>query len=357
MKGVILHGGSGTRLRPLTYTDVKQLLPLAGKPVSEYALINLIEIGVTDINIILGQVGEKEVREYYKDGSDWGVNITYTYQGKPLGIAHAIGMVRDFVGEDNFVVVLGDNYFQNGLAALQEKFKGTRQDCFLALTRVKNPSQFGIAEVENGSIKSLVEKPKVPTSDLAIAGAYFLTPKIFPIIDSLKPSWRNELEITEAFQIMLERGMKIGYSIIVGWWKDTGTVDEFLDCNRMVLDKISSNENAQNPSYEGKLTGRVSVGKNVKIIGDSRLLGPCFIGDDTTIADTYIGPYTSIGANCKLSNIEIEDSIVMDGSSLDIANGTRISRSLIGSNVTVKPTTSKTRTIRLVVGRDSKIEL
>ena len=176
MKGVILHGGSGTRLRPLTYTDVKQLLPLAGKPVSEYALLNLIEIGITDVNIIVGEIGEKEVREYYGDGSKWGIRISYTYQGKPLGIAHAIGMIRDFADNEEFVVILGDNYFQGGLKELQAKFHDKKYDSLLALTKVKNPTQFGIAEVHEGTIVSLVEKPKSPKSNLAIAGAYFLTP-------------------------------------------------------------------------------------------------------------------------------------------------------------------------------------
>ena len=191
MKGVILHGGSGTRLRPLTYTDVKQLLPLAGKPVSEYALLNLIEIGISEVNIIVGEIGEKEVREFYGDGSKWGIQISYTYQGKPLGIAHAIGMTRDFVGNEDFVVVLGDNYFQGGLKELQAKFKDKKYDSLLALTKVKNPTQFGIAEVEKGSIISLEEKPKNPKSDLAIAGAYFLTPKVFPIIDGLSTFLRR----------------------------------------------------------------------------------------------------------------------------------------------------------------------
>ena len=357
MKGVILHGGSGTRLRPLTYTDVKQLLPLAGKPVSEYALLNLIEIGVTEVNVILGEIGAQEVQNYYGDGSKWGIKITYTFQGKPLGIAHAIGKVREFVGNENFIVVLGDNYFQNGLTGLNERFNTSEYDAFLALTRVKNPSQFGIAEIDGGIIKSLEEKPKKPKSDLAIAGAYFLSPKIFPIIDILTPSWRNELEITEAFQIMLNNGSKLGYSIISGWWKDTGTVEEFLDCNRMVLDKINLNDLPTDSNYSDIISGRVLLGKNVKIEGETKILGPCYIGDNTAIIDSYVGPFTSIGSNCQLSNIEIENSIVMEGSYIEITNGTRISRSLIGSNVLVKPSASKTRTIRLVIGRDSKIEL
>ncbi len=356
MKGVILHGGSGTRLRPLTYTDVKQLLPLAGKPVSEYALMNLRELGITDINIIVGEVGEKEVREYYGDGTKWGVKVSYTFQGKPLGIAHAIGLVESFVGNEPFVVVLGDNYFQSGLQSLLKKFDPAKLSGLIALTQVANPSQFGVAEVKDEKIISLKEKPKVPLSNLAITGAYFLTPVVFSIIKTLKPSWRNELEITEVFQIMLEKDMNIGYTVISGWWKDTGTVDEFLDCNRMVLDKIELDDNSMK-SDETTVSGRVQIEEGVRISGSTRILGPCFIGANTEVMDSYIGPYTSIGNNCNLKGVEIEDSIVMDGSTLEISDGTRISRSLIGSKVVVRPSNSKSKTIRLVVGRDSKIEL
>ena len=355
MKGVILHGGSGTRLRPLTYTDVKQLLPRAGKPVSEYALLNLIDIGIKEVNIIVGEIGEKEVREYYGDGSKWGIKISYTYQGKPLGIAHAIGMTRDFIGDENFVIVLGDNYFQDGLKELQAKFKDNRYDSLLALTKVKNPSQFGIAEVEKGSIISLVEKPKNPKSDLAIAGAYFLTPKVFPIIDGLSPSWRNELEITEAFQIMLDRGMSLGYSVISGWWKDTGTVDEFLECNRMVLDRLQGNGN-NNPDYS-QVFGRVSMGKNVILDPSTRIMGPAYIGENTVVENSYIGPYTSIGSNCVIRDAEIEDSVVMDGCRITLRNGKRIRESMLGPNVEIKPFGNDLMPMKLILGRDSKLEL
>ena len=354
MKGVILHGGSGTRLRPLTYTDVKQLLPLAGKPVSEYALLNLIEIGITEVNIIVGEIGEKEVREYYGDGSKWGIKITYTYQGRPLGIAHAIGLTRDFVGNDNFVVILGDNYFQIGLTGLFKNFKEGSFDSLLALTKVNNPSQFGIAEVKNGKIISLVEKPKEPKSDLAIAGAYFLNPKVFPIIDKLKPSWRNELEITEAFQIMLEKGMTLGYSIISGWWKDTGTVDEFLDCNRMVLDKTLIDPMAQERK---NVSGRVFIGSNVVIDDHTKILGPCYIGSGTVIEKSYIGPYTSIGSNCRIVESEIEDSVVMDNCNIELGAANRIRESLLGANVVIEPVAKNGNSRKLVVGRDSKLVL
>lgn len=355
MKGVILHGGSGTRLRPLTYTDVKQLLPIAGKPVSEYALNNLTEIGIEEVNIIVGDVGGKEVREYYSDGSKWGVRISYTFQEKPLGIAQAIGLTKEFIAGDDFVVVLGDNYFQNGLQSLNEEFRNQAPDALIALTEVENPSQFGIATVEGGRVIRMEEKPKKPKSNLAITGAYFLRSNVFEIINDLKPSWRNELEITEAFQIMLDRGMKIGYSTIDGWWKDTGTVDEFLDCNMMVLDKIIRNVRQGFEKFE--ITGRVSLSEGVKISGSTRIVGPCYIGAETELENCYLGPFTSIGSKCHLKNVEIEDSVVMDGSSIEISNGTRISRSLIGGNTTVKPNSSRSKNLRLVVGRDSRIEL
>lgn len=354
MKGVILHGGSGTRLRPLTYTDVKQLLPLAGRPVSEYALLNLIEIGITEVNIILGVIGEKEVREYYGDGSKWGIKITYTYQGKPLGIAHAIGMTHEFVGDENFVVVLGDNYFQGGLKELQAKFQDGKYDSLLALTRVKNPSRFGVAEVKNGTIVSLVEKPKTPVSDLAIAGAYFLTHKIFPIIDQVAPSWRNELEITEAFQIMLDKGMKLGYSVISGWWKDTGTVDEFLECNKVVLNKLMDNDTTKENL---EMQAGVVLGKNSHVNPGVSIFPPVYIGENTRIEDSQIGPYTSIGSDCVVQCSRISNSVVMDGCIISLDTKRKIVDSLIGPGVTIKADTTNSDEVKLVLGRDSKIEI
>ncbi len=355
MKGIILHGGSGTRLRPLTYTDVKQLLPVAGKPVSEYALQNLIELGIKEINIIVGDVGEKEVREYYSDGAKWNVSITFTFQPKPLGIAHAIALTKDFVGDEDFVVVLGDNYFQNGLTTLNAEFTKSNSDALVALTKVENPSQFGIATVSEGKIIKMEEKPKKPDSNLAVTGAYFLRPNIFEIISQLKPSWRNELEITEAFQVMLNQGMTLGYALIEGWWKDTGTVEEFLDCNRMVLEKIQGD--TLTDKLAGKAQGRITFGSNVTVKGNTRILGPCYIGANSVLENTFLGPYTSIGTDCVLSNVEIENSVIMDSSCLQVSEGIRISDSLIGPNTKISTSNVKPKSFKLVLGRDSKIEL
>ncbi|MEM0135391.1 MAG: glucose-1-phosphate thymidylyltransferase [Thermoplasmatales archaeon] len=353
MKGIILHGGSGSRLRPLTYSDVKQLLPIAGKPISEYALQNLVSIGISEVNIVIGSVGGEEVKRYYGDGARWGVSISYTYQEKPLGIAHAISLTRDFVGDDNFVVFLGDNFLQDGISSLYHEFTAHEYEGMIALVRVSDPSQFGIAEVEGDKIVKLVEKPKQPRSDLAIVGVYFLSPEVFRSIDKLKPSARGELEITEAYQDMIESGRKIGYAIVKGWFKDTGTVDDFIDCNRLVLDRISGNVSDLKMK---NVSGRVYLGKDSFISERSRVLGPCYIGPGTKIDDSYIGPFTSIGSNCVVKDSEIEDSIVMDGTEISLSRNYILRQCLIGSNVRIKGSGSTSRTLRFVLGRDSKLE-
>ncbi len=353
MKGILLHGGSGTRLRPLTYTDVKQLLPIAGKPISEYALENMIEIGVNEINIVIGSIGGEEVKRYYGDGTRWNIKITYTYQDKPLGIAHAIGMTKDFIKDDKFIVFLGDNYLQDGILRLYQDFVSKKYDAMLALVPVMNPSQFGVAEIMNKKITKLVEKPKEPKTNLAIAGVYFLSPDIFEIISCLKPSGRNEYEITEAYQELINKGMNVGYSIIDGWFKDTGTVEDFLDCNRLVLDRIKGNQEKGGT----KISGRVNLGENVKLLENTKVLGPCYIGSNTQIKDSYIGPFTSIGSNCNIENVEIENSIIMDDTNIKMPNETRISESLIGSRTIIKPSILRPRALKLVLGRESKLEI
>lgn len=353
MKGIILHGGSGTRLRPFTYTDVKQLLPIAGKPISEYALENLLEVGINDVNIVIGSVGGDEVKNYYRNGEKWGINITYTYQEKPLGIAHAIGMTRNFVGDDDFIVFLGDNYLNEGISSLYDAYNSDEMDGMLALVKVKNPSQFGVAEVREGKIVKLTEKPKEPKSDLAIAGVYFLKPEIFEVISKLKPSKRGEYEITEAYQDMINQGKRIGYSIITGWFKDTGTIEDFLECNRLVLDKISNYFSSPGRN----ISGRVSIDPSANISEASTILGPCYIGPNALVNNCYIGPFTSIGANCKVSNSDIEDSILMDGAVVNLNASATIRRSIVGPNARVLIGKDPKRVVRLILGRDSSVEL
>ena len=353
MKGIILHGGSGTRLRPFTYTDVKQLLPVAGKPISEYALENLIDVGIKDINIVIGSVGGNEVKSYYGKGEKWGVNISYTYQDRPLGIAHAIGLTKEFVGDDDFIVFLGDNYLNDGISSLYDAYRSDEMDGMLALVKVKNPSQFGIAEVGEGKIIKLMEKPKEPKSDLAIAGVYFLKPGVFDVISRLKPSRRGEYEITEAYQDMIDHGKRIGYSIVTGWFKDTGTVEDFLECNRLVLDKIPSNSSM----IMKNISGRVFVDPSANVDEKSSILGPCYIGPKSIVNNCYIGPFTSIGEGCKVSSADVEDSILMDGATVDLTSSAIIRRSIIGPNARVAVGKDPKNVIRLILGRDSSVEL
>src|SRR3989338_3488594 len=281
MKGIILHGGHGTRLRPLTHTGPKQLLPIANKPMSQYALDDLKKAGVKDIAIIIGDVYPEKVKEYYGDGSKFGVNITYVYQDKPKGISHAIRLCKDFIGSEKFIVYLGDNVLRKNL-------------------------------IDYTKIKKIMEKPKDPPSNLAVIGIYFLTPKIFDIIDKLKPSWRGELEITEALQLLMDDGYSIEYDTVTGWWKDTGTPEDIIHANKLVLDSIGT-ENQFLIDDDAEIKDQIIIGKNSSISRDSFVTGPVIIGKNCTIGPAVrLGPYVSVGDNTILQNCEIENSIVMD---------------------------------------------
>jgi glucose-1-phosphate thymidylyltransferase len=333
MKGIILHGGHGTRLRPLTHTGPKQLLPIANKPMSQYALEDLREAGITEIGIIIGDVYPEKVKEFYGDGTKFGVKITYIYQDKPKGIAHAISLCKEFIGNEKFVVYLGDNILRKGLTSYTKRFESSDAGALILLCEVDDPSRFGIAEFENNKIKKIVEKPKNTNSNLAVIGVYFLTPKIFNIFEKLKPSWRGELEITDSLQLLMEAGFAIEYDIVTGWWKDTGTPEDILHANRLVLDSIGTPE--QFILNEGaKVNGNIIIGKNSNVSRDSFISGPVIIGDNCTIGPrARVGPYVSVGNNSVLKNCDIENSIFMDGCEIDtkihlidsiIANGCEI---------------------------------
>ena len=330
MKGIILHGGHGTRLRPLTHTGPKQLLPIANKPMSEYCLESLRDAGITDIAIIIGGIGSNKVQEYYGDGKNFGVNLSYIHQDSPKGIAHAVRLCKDFVGKEKFVVFLGDNIIQKSIDEYADNFLNSDADASILLCKVDNPSQFGIAEIENGKIIKLTEKPKVPLTNLAVTGIYFLTPLIFDLIDDLKPSWRNEFEIVDALQMLLDNHKKIRYYIITDFWKDTGTPEDILQANQTIL------ENMKNYSYGVKeddviIEGNIMIGKGTIIKNGSKIIGPVIIGENCLISDNAcIGPNTSIGDNSKLSNCHIERSIMM--SNCEITGNIKIKNSIIASN-------------------------
>lgn len=329
MKGIILHGGHGTRLRPLTHTGPKQLLSIGNKPMSKYALDDLVDAGITDIAIIIGDIFPEKVKEFYGDGSKFGAKITYIYQEKPGGIAQAIGLCRDFVGKDKFVVYLGDNILKGGISGYTSRFATSSSDALILLCEVKDPSRFGIATVKDDRIEKIVEKPKNSDSNLAVIGVYFLTPQLFKVIDNLKPSWRGELEITEALQNLMGSGKRVEYDYVTGWWKDTGTPEDVLDANRFMLDDLETKVKGTIES-ESSIQGRVMVGVGTKVAKNAIIRGPVVIGENCTIeSGVYIGPYTSIGDNVIIRKGELENCIIMDNCEIGIDG--RIVDSIVGA--------------------------
>ncbi len=356
MKGVILHGGHGTRLRPLTHTGPKQLIPVANKPMSQYVLEDLRDSGIDEIAIIVGDILPEKVENYYKDGQEFGVETTYIHQEEPGGIAQAVSLAKDFVDDSPFVVYLGDNLLKGRIAEFVKEFKISDCAAMILLSEVENPRQFGVAEFDkNGKLVKLVEKPREPPSNYALTGIYFFTPLIFDMIDCLKPSWRGELEITEALQGLLDAGHKVGYKSVTGWWKDTGTVEDILEANRLILDDLRKKIDG---AVEGKssVQGRVSVGKETVIKQGALVRGPVIIGEKSVIGKrVYIGPYTSIGNNVKIDGGEIENSIIMDDCSIEIEG--KITDSLIGAGTTLTTNQKSPKGHRLVVGEYSRVVL
>ena len=330
MKGIILHGGHGTRLRPLTHTGPKQLLPIANKPMSEYGINSMKEAGVTEIAIIVGGLGSKKVKDYYGDGSQLGVHLTYIEQDEPKGIAHAINLARNFVKNENFLVFLGDNIIQKSIKEFAENFEKSSSDAALLLCKVKNPSSFGIAEIKEEKIVRIIEKPKNPPSDLAVTGIYFLNSTIFDMIDNLKPSWRNELEITDALHMLLETGHEIDYHIITDYWKDTGTPEDIIHANKEILEK-STSKTLGKIAASVKKEGMIIIEKGARIENDVELIGPVLIGLNTVVKDgARIGPNVTIGNECIISKVKIKDSIIMNNCKISLR--TNLVNSIIASN-------------------------
>jgi len=357
MKGIILHGGYGTRLRPLTHTGPKQLIPVVNKPISQYVLEDLTEAGIKEVAILLGDLYPEKVKEHYGNGSTFNIKITYIYQGEPKGIAHAIGLCREFVGKDKFLVYLGDNLLKAGIEKLAERFDESDADAMILLCKVKEPERFGVAEFDKDrNLVRLVEKPKIPPSNYALTGIYFFTPVIFDMIRMLKPSWRGELEITDAIQLMLTKGYKVAYDFVTGWWKDTGTPEDILEANRLILDELKP-EIKGTIEDEVTIQGRVSVGPNTTIKMGALVRGPSIIGENSTVeSGVYIGPYTSIGNNVTIRRGEIENSIIMNGCLID-ANE-RIIDSLIASNSKIASNkNNRPKGKRFVLGERSQVEL
>ena len=354
MKGIILHGGHGTRLRPLTHTGPKQLLPIANKPMSQYCLESLVDAGISEIAIIIGGMGSNKVQEYYGNGEKFGAKIIYVNQDYPHGIAHAINLCKEFVGNDKFVVFLGDNIIKKSIAEYVSRFKQSDASASILLCEVSNPTQFGIADVKDGVIKKIMEKPKYPPTNLAVTGIYLLTPTIFDIIDRLKPSWRNEYEITDALQMLLEENHKIIYDMITDYWKDTGTPHDIIHANEVILSSMK-------PYFHGTkeenvlISGNVMIGEETVIKNGSRIVGPIIIGKKCIIGpNAHIGPNISIGDNSKLSRCDIENSIIMSGCSID--GNFKIRDSIIAFNSEIVKTDNTDSNVFLL-GEGTKISL
>jgi len=357
LKGVILHGGHGTRLRPLTHTGPKQLIPVANKPISQYVLESLQEAGIRNVAIVLGDIYPDKVREYYGDGSRFGVKITYINQGEPRGIAHAVGLCKDFVGDDRFVAHLGDDLIKGGVKKYVEEFENSDYDGMILLCKVTNPQRFGVAEFdENGKLVRLIEKPKVPPSEYALTGVYFFKPIVFEMIGRLRPSWRNELEITEAIQLLLDKGYNVGYKFVEGWWKDTGTPEDILESNRLILDELEYEVKGK-VEDEASIQGRVYLGEKSVVKRGAIIRGPVTIGENAVVeCHVYIGPYTSIGNNVVVKKGEIENSIVMDGCYVDVDE--KVTDSLVGPySMIVTNQGDKPKGYRFVIGERSKITI
>jgi glucose-1-phosphate thymidylyltransferase len=353
MKALVLSGGSGTRLRPITHTSAKQLVPVANKPVLFYGLEAIAEAGVTDVGIIVGDTAPL-IEAAVGDGSRFGLKVTYIRQQAPLGLAHAVLVARDFLGDDDFVMYLGDNFIVGGITSLVEEFTAARPDAQIMLQKVSDPRSFGVAELdETGRVKNLEEKPKQPKSDLALVGVYLFTPVIHEAVASLKPSWRGELEITEAIQWLLDSDRTVNSSTITGYWKDTGNVTDMLEVNRLVLE-------GQEPRLDGavsddcEIIGRVVVEDGATVTG-SRIVGPVIIGAGSTVTGSYIGPFTAIDEGCAVEDSEIEYSIVLSRAS--IRGVRRIEASLIGHEAEVTPAPRVPRAHRLVLGDHSKVQI
>jgi glucose-1-phosphate thymidylyltransferase len=352
MKALVLAGGSGSRLRPITHTYAKQLLPVANKPVLFYGLEAIRDAGITDVGIVVGDTAPA-IEDAVGDGSAFGLTATYLRQDAPRGLAHAVIVARDFLADDDFVMYLGDNFIVGGITPLVEEFRSSRPDAQIMLTSVPDPRQFGVAELDTaGEVVGLEEKPQHPKSDLALVGVYIFTPAVHEAVSQLVPSWRGELEITEAIQWLIDQGRKVRSTTITGYWKDTGNVADMLEVNRMVLETIDPQVRGTVEASE--LIGRVVVEAGAQVSG-SRIVGPAIIGTGTRVSGSYVGPFTSVAQDCVITDSEIEYSIVLRGALIQGVR--RIEASLIGHDVEVTPSPNVPRAHRLILGDHSKVQI
>jgi glucose-1-phosphate thymidylyltransferase len=359
LKGLILSGGKGTRLRPITHTSAKQLVPVANKPVLFYGIEAMAAAGIEEVGIIIAPETGQEIREAAGDGSRFGVKITYVVQDEPAGLAHAVLTAEPFLGQSPFVMYLGDNLLQGGISDLVAAFREHEPDALILLTPVPDPENFGVAELEAagpgevGRVVRLVEKPARPATDLALVGVYMFTAGIHDAARAIRPSPRGELEITDAIQHLVDSGLRVEPHIVRGWWKDTGRLEDMLEANRLILDNLI--ERVEGELIDSQVDGRVVVEPGARL-ERTTVRGPAVIGAGAVLSDCYIGPYTAIGEGCSISGSEVEHSILLAGSSVCDLDG-RMESSLLGRNVTVRRSDRQPRAYRFMVGDNSDISI
>jgi glucose-1-phosphate thymidylyltransferase len=353
MRGLILSGGKGTRLRPLTHTSAKQLVPVANKPVLFYGIEAMASAGIEDVGIIIAPETGAEIREAAGDGSSFGISIEYIEQDEPLGLAHAVLTAEPFLGDSPFVMYLGDNLLRDGIVDLVETFRTEEPDALILLTPVPDPEHYGVAELSDGRVSRLVEKPKDPATDLALVGVYMFTPAIFDAARAIEPSWRGELEITDAIQTLVDRGHRVDPHIVHGWWKDTGQVHDMLEANRLILDDLT--EAVDGELVDSRVEGRVVIAEGARL-ERATVRGPAIVGSGSRLTDAYIGPYTAIGDDVTIEKAELEHSIVLSGSSIADLDF-RIEASLIGKNVRIGKGPPLPKAYRFVVGDNADVQI
>ncbi len=352
MKGLILSGGTGSRLYPLTYANAKQLIPVANKPILFRVIESIRDAGIEDIGIVIGSTGE-QIREAVGRGGRWGVNITYIEQDAPLGLAHAVKVSRDFLGDDRFVMFLGDNVIEGGISNLINEFAHSDWNSQIVLTRIEHPEQYGVAELgENGRIIRLIEKPKNPPSDLALVGIYMFDHHVHAAVDGISPSWRGELEITDAIQWLVDHNHAVHPYIHRGWWIDTGRPGDMLDANDLVLEEIDYKVEGY-VDRDSQVGRRVTIQRGAEII-NSVVRGPSIVGENARIINSYVGPYTSIGHDVTIENSEIEHSMVLEKSEIRDIDA-RIQDSLIGRDVLISRSPIKPRALKLTLADHSQV--
>jgi glucose-1-phosphate thymidylyltransferase len=351
MKALVLCGGFGTRLRPITHTMAKQLVPIANKPVLYYGLEAIKAAGVDEVGIVVGETS-KEIMQAVGDGSQWGINVQYIYQEKPMGLAHAVLVSESYIDGDDFVMYLGDNLIKDGIKGCVDEFRQNKPNSQILLARVPEPQRFGVAELAGGKVVRLVEKPQKPASDLALVGVYMFDNNIMEACKAIKPSNRGELEITDAIQWLIDNGKVVDPHVIDGWWKDTGRLDDMLEANRIMLETLEPRVDGQVDS-DSQTHGMVIVEKGAEIVS-STIRGPAVIGENTRIVNSFVGPYTSIYFGVTITDSEIEHSIVLENSTISQMPG-RIEDSLIGQNVEVARSPLKPSAYRFMLGDNSRV--